>query len=68
MELEELKKKINEDFNNLKLNLQTLTELRAQYLGKKGPIQEMLLEMKNLPFYFFLPLFLPNFERNHLIF
>ena len=49
MELEELKKKINEDFNNLKLNLQTLTELRAQYLGKKGPIQEMLLEMKNLP-------------------
>ncbi|MBP5343066.1 phenylalanine--tRNA ligase subunit alpha [bacterium] len=49
MELEELRKKICDDFQNLKLNLQTLTELRAQYLGKKGPIQEMLLEMKNLP-------------------
>lgn len=49
MELEELKRKINEDFKTLKLNLQTLSELRAQYLGKKGPIQELLSDMKNLP-------------------
>ena len=49
MELEELRQRIKKDFENTKLNLQTLSELRAQYLGKKGPIQEMLLDMKNLP-------------------
>ena len=49
MELDELKKKIEDDFRNIKLTLQTLSELRAQYLGKKGPIQELLLDMKNLP-------------------
>ena len=49
MELEELKKKITDDFNDLKLNLQTLSELRAQYLGKKGPINSLLSEMKNIP-------------------
>lgn len=49
MELDELKKKIQSDFENLKLNLQTLSELRAQYLGKKGPIQSLMVEMKDLP-------------------
>jgi len=49
MELEELRKKLSEELSDVKLNIQTLTELRSQYLGKKGPIQEMLLEMKNLP-------------------
>lgn len=49
MELEELRKRISEDFENVKLNLQTLNELRSQYLGKKGPIVALLAEMKNLP-------------------
>ncbi len=49
MELEELRKKISDDFNDMKLNLQTLSELRSQYLGKKGPINSLLSEMKNLP-------------------
>ena len=49
MELDELKKKIQSDFENLKLNLQTLSELRAQYLGKKGSIQSLMIEMKDLP-------------------
>ena len=49
MTQEELKQKILNDFSSMKLNLQTLSELKAQYLGKKGPIQELLLEMKNLP-------------------
>jgi len=49
MELQELKAKIEAELKDAKLNLQTLLELKAQYLGKKGPIQEMLLEMKNLP-------------------
>ena len=49
MTLEELREKIKEELSDAKLNLQTLNELRAQYLGKKGPIQEMMLEMKNLP-------------------
>ena len=49
MTLEELKAKIESELNDIKLNLQTLSELRAQYLGKKGPIQELMLEMKNIP-------------------
>ena len=49
MELEELRKKIKEQFDEMKLNLQTLNELRTQYLGKKGPFNAMLQEMKNLP-------------------
>ena len=49
MELEELRKKISDDFKDVKLNLQTLSELRSQYLGKKGPINSLLSEMKNLP-------------------
>ena len=49
MEIEELRKKISEELNDAKLNLQTLFELRSQYLGKKGPINSLLLEMKNLP-------------------
>ncbi|MCR5741978.1 MAG: phenylalanine--tRNA ligase subunit alpha [Gammaproteobacteria bacterium] len=49
MNKEELREKIKQELANSKLNLQTLSELRAQYLGKKGPIQELMLEMKNLP-------------------
>ncbi len=49
MELEELRKRISDDFENMKLNLQTLNELKSQYLGKKGPIVQLLAEMKNLP-------------------
>ena len=49
MTLEELRSKLEEELENVKLNLQALNELKAQYLGKKGPIQELMLEMKNLP-------------------
>ena len=49
MTLEELKAKIESELSDIKLNLQALSELRAQYLGKKGPIQELMLEMKNIP-------------------
>jgi len=49
MRIDELRSKIEEDLADAKLNLQTLLELRAQYLGKKGPIQSLMLEMKDLP-------------------
>lgn len=48
MELEELKNKIKADLDNARLNLQALSELKAQYLGKKGPIQALMSEMKDL--------------------
>ena len=49
MTIEELKQKIESDIKNAELNLQVLNELRAQYLGKKSPIQALMMEMKDLP-------------------
>lgn len=48
MTKEELKESIQHKFNEMSLNLQTLMELKAQYLGKKGVIPMMMTEMKDL--------------------
>ena len=49
MTLEELKLKLEEELKDKSLTLQSLVELRAQYLGKKGPIAALMAEMKDLP-------------------
>jgi phenylalanyl-tRNA synthetase alpha chain len=49
MTLEEIKKNIKEKLEDTKLSFQALNELRSEYLGKKGPIQELMLQMKDLP-------------------
>ncbi len=45
---EDLKQKLEAKLSNTSLTLQSLQELRQEYLGKKGPIQELMGEMKNL--------------------
>lgn len=47
MDKNELKVKLQEELENIS-SIQDLQLLKSQYLGKKGPITSMLIEMKNL--------------------
>ena len=46
--IEELKKKINYDFETV-IHLDELNELKVKYLGKKGLISELNTTIKDLP-------------------
>ena len=47
--LQEIKNEVQEKLNNDSLNLQSLMELKGQYLGKKSVFQEIMVSMKDLP-------------------